>query len=300
MPELSVLLPAKDAAATVARAVSSTLRALPADAELVVLDDGSRDATAQRAAAAAGGDPRVRVLSRPPSGGITTALSTLLAETDSRLVARMDADDVTLPGRFRASVPLMADHDLAFTQIVELRGRRPAPQPPVPLTAEAFPYHLLLTNPACHPTMIAHRALLERVGGYRAVPAEDYDLWLRCAAAGARLARSARWGLLYRIHAGQITASGAWRRSSWEDPSQAQVFGDLAEQLTGVRLRRLVAVARLEPDARETELERTEAALRPHAARLGGIQGRFLARRLDTRLAWARAARLDPSVEENS
>lgn len=49
MPRLSVILPALNAEDTVARAVSSTLRALPADAELVVLDDGSTDDTANRA-----------------------------------------------------------------------------------------------------------------------------------------------------------------------------------------------------------------------------------------------------------
>lgn len=290
MPEMSVLLPARNAQDTVAHAVASTLRALPRDAEIVVLDDGSCDATAERAERAGGGDARLRVLRRPPSGGISRALATLLAETDSRFVARMDADDVTLPARFRHSLPLLGEHDVAFTQVMTLRGRALRPQAPVPLSADAMPLHLLLTNPLCHPTMIAHREVVERVGGYRDVPAEDYDLWIRAALDGARLVRSGRWGLLYRLHDAQITASAAWRSRSWDDDEQARVFADLARVLTGRPLRRLVAIAQEPWHRRDVLLAEFESAVAPAVARVPGLQGRLLERRLHRRLADARRA----------
>ncbi|MGO3795957.1 MAG: glycosyltransferase family 2 protein [Pauljensenia sp.] len=294
MPDLSVILPARNAASDVARAVSSTLRALPRDAELVVLDDGSSDTTAQEVLRGAGGadapDPRLRLLRRPPSGGITPALTSLLAESDSRLVARMDADDVCLPWRFRMTLPhLDRGCDLVFSQVVNLVGRRPDPEVPVGIPPRAFPLHLLLTNPVSHPTAVARREMIDRVGGYRAVPAEDYDLWIRCATAGAQIRRVAAWGLLYRIHPGQITASDLWRRSSWDDVLQAQAFADLSEELVGVRLPRLVSLSLLPVPAREEELERFRRAVLPAIDALGGVQARFLRRRLRARSAWVRS-----------
>lgn len=295
MPELSVILPARNAETTVAAAVSSTLRALPRDAELVVLDDGSTDATAQEVIRGAGGrtgpDPRLRLLQTPPSGGLTQALSQLIAATDSRTVARMDADDLCMPWRFRISLPhLRRDCDLVFTQVVNLVGRRPDPEPPVGITPEAFPLHLLLTNPVSHPTALIRREVLDRVGGYRRVPAEDYDLWLRCAAGGARLRRIGAWGLVYRIHPDQITASDEWRTASWRDPLQAEAFADLSERLVGRRLPRLVALARVAEPERSEAVEAFRAAVLPAISGLGGFQERFLRYRLDRRCDWVRSS----------
>ena len=95
---------------------------------------------------------------------------------------------------------------MVFTQMIELRGSRPVPAHALRRSRpEDMGWHLLLTNPVCHPTMLATREIIDRVGGYRAVPAEDYDLWMRVASAGGRIRRLAAWGLLYRIHLGQVT-----------------------------------------------------------------------------------------------
>ena len=60
MPELSVLMPVRNGAATIASAIGSTLRAMPKDAELVVCDDASDDETVELARST--GDHRVRVI----------------------------------------------------------------------------------------------------------------------------------------------------------------------------------------------------------------------------------------------
>lgn len=290
MPELSVLLPARNAEATIGRAVSSTLRAMPRDAELVVLDDGSTDGTL-RVLERLGTDARLRVLHAGSDGGrgVGFALERLRLETDSRYIARMDADDISLPWRFSATTPMLRSADLVFATIVKLHGRRPALGLPLPISTEAFGFHLLLTNPACHPTLIASREILERVGGYRQVPSEDYDLWLRCASDGGRLARVGTHALVYRVHPGQVTASAAWLSASWTDDRQAQAFADLSERLVGKRLRRLVHIA---ASAREGELDRElgefEAAMAPAIGGINGVQGRFLRQRLQARLRWAR------------
>lgn len=287
VPDVMVLLPARNAAGTIFSAVSSTLRALPQDAELFVLDDGSTDDTAALAAAAGRGDSRLRVESRPASGGLGLALNSMLAEADCRLVARMDADDVSLPWRFRLALPTIEKNiDVLFSQVVNFRRRRIQPLPPVGIPPEVFPLHLLLTNPVSHPTMIARRDVVD---GYRQVPAEDYDLWLRLAAAGRRMRRLATWGLLYRLHSNQVTASAQWRASSWNDPLQAEAFADLSERLCGVRLWRIVALAQLPVAERDAGLSEFVSLVDAQIAAVPRAHRYLLRRRLAERLAWAQS-----------
>src|SRR5699024_5894599 len=107
------------AADTIGAAVRSTLRALPADAELVVGDDGSTDDTLARLDDIQ--DPRLRV-TPGPGRGVAATLNALLSGVDSEFVARMDADDVVLPGRFARQLRALEDHDAVFTTVAEWRG----------------------------------------------------------------------------------------------------------------------------------------------------------------------------------
>ena len=173
MPELSVILPARNAAGTIRRAVASTLAAMPRDSELVVGNDSSSDSTVGEAirGASRGGvvDPRLRIEDiTPGEGGVSRVLTQLMERTDSRLVGRMDADDISLKGRFRRTQrAIERGDDMVFTQMIELRGSRPVPRVPYEITPEDMGWHLLLTNPVCHPTMLATREVIDRVGGYR-------------------------------------------------------------------------------------------------------------------------------------
>ncbi len=294
MPEISVLMPALNAEATIGQAVSSTLRAMPRDAELVLLDDGSTDTTveqAQRAAQEQGRSTALRILSNPTPNGVAAGLNRLLAETDSRLVARMDADDVSLAGRFRVCMPQLADgDDFVFTQVVNKAQWRLHPHLPVAIESGSLPYALLVTNPLVHPTMLAKRTAIAELGGYRNVPAEDYDLWIRAATAGKRLRRVASWGLLYRLHPGQISGSRQWTNASWRNPDQAEAYAQLAEHLLGEPLPRLVAIAALPQAEKDRQLQRFAALVDPAIRRLPGLYGLMLRRRLAARLTWARTA----------
>jgi hypothetical protein len=295
MPELIVLLPARNAENTVGSAVSTTLRTLPRDAQLLVLDDGSSDNTAARAEAAAKQDPRVTVVSRPGAGGLGPALNWMLEQADCRLVSRMDADDISLPGRFR--LPMAAINrgtDMAFTQMADFSGWKVKPSAPIGITPAAFPLQLLLTNPVGHPTMVAKR---ETIDHYRDVPAEDYDLWLRCAAHGAQMRRLGMWGLLCRQHPGRLTLAAGWRSSSWENPDQAEAFADLSEKLTGKRLQRIVAIAHLADDKKAAALAEFAELITAASAELPFGQRQLVRRRLAERLNWAKNYRPQPTSQ---
>ncbi|HEY1534597.1 MAG TPA: glycosyltransferase family A protein, partial [Polyangiaceae bacterium] len=92
-PEISILLPAFDAATTLEAALRSMQRQTEPSWECVVVDDGSRDRTLELARAAGRADARVRVVARPHAG-IVAALQAGLAECRAPLIARMDADDL--------------------------------------------------------------------------------------------------------------------------------------------------------------------------------------------------------------
>lgn len=300
MPRLVVLVPAYNAESTLGAALSSTLRALPRDSAIMVLDDGSIDATAGIARALE--DPRIRVHSRP-NGGVASALNELLRRTDSEFIARMDADDLVLPGRFTRQLRAMTGGvDAVFTTVVQWgTGLRGVPRPSE-IDPMEFGLHLLLTNPVAHSTLLARRAAIEVAGGYRELPTEDYDLWLRMAAGGARLRRLPIPGLAYRVHPGQITASAQWRRSSWLDPRIAAAYTALAQQLLGIPAQRITSLSvddSLDPGEKWKSFaqfrEKFEQAIegRPAPAR------RALGRRLREREKWLEARLGEQSLQES-
>ncbi|MCU1420081.1 glycosyltransferase [Mycetocola sp.] len=299
MPRLSVLMTARDSEATITSAVRSTLAALPDDAEVVVLDDGSTDGTL--AALHRIADRRL-VIRSSHHVGVANGLNRLLETTDSEFVGRMDADDRCLPGRFGRQVKaVQSDCDAVFTTVIDWWSdrRRIGFLPPVGIAVRAFPYYLLLTNPVSHPTLVARRSVVEGVGGYRAVPAEDYDLWLRLVNSGARLRRLALPGVLYRRHMTQVTASAAWRRQSWADETIGSAFGDLSQALLGERFMRLVTLAssdRLLAEEKDRILADFSARYMSAIAVLPAAERLVLARKCRARADWVRTVRDLPSA----
>lgn len=293
MPRLTILVPVHSAEGTLGAALSSTLRHLPRDATIAVLDDGSLDASAT--VARSFDDPRVQVRTRR-NGGVASALNELLDSTDSEFVARMDADDIVLPGRFRRQLGALtrqgggtAAPDAVFTTVIQFGdGARPVPRPSR-ISSDDFAMHLLLTNPVAHPTLMARRAVLERAGGYRQVPTEDYDLWLRLAADGARLERLPLPGLAYRMHPGQVTASTTWRHASWNDPKIGSAYSQLSELLLGAPAKRITTLAvddSLDADGKREEFSRFAQRFTAAASRHPGPAERALRRKLGERARW--------------
>jgi glycosyltransferase involved in cell wall biosynthesis len=102
MPEVTVLLPVRDGARTLALAALSVLEQSFRDFELLVLDDGSVDASPDIALRL--GDPRVRLLRDGMKLGLAARLNQGIAAATGRYIARMDADDVCFPDRFARQV----------------------------------------------------------------------------------------------------------------------------------------------------------------------------------------------------
>src|SRR5262249_49724588 len=109
-PLVSVVMPAFNVARTIARAVGSIQAQTLADWELIVIDDGSTDGTRQLIEGIASADLRVRLLTRE-HGGIAAALTTGLSTARGEFIARMDADDESMPDRLAEQVAFLESPD---------------------------------------------------------------------------------------------------------------------------------------------------------------------------------------------
>jgi GT2 family glycosyltransferase len=210
MTRLSVIMPAYNCRRFVREAVNSILAQTFTHFEFIIIDDGSTDGTTAELKSLAASDARIRLISRPNTG-YTKALIEAMSLATAPLIARMDADDVSMPERFALQVAQFdAAPDLvllggSFLFIDDVGRRIKQFNPPADhksLDQLAFTGG----NPFCHPLVMFRRDAYDRVGGYDPSyePSEDIDLWLKMAEAG-RISCLPDLLLLYRQHAGSVS-----------------------------------------------------------------------------------------------
>lgn len=212
---VSVVMAAYNAEATIDSAVESVLRQTFDDFELVLVEDGSTDSTADRIARIAEGDARVRVVPNEQNLGLIRSLQRGLELARAPLVARMDADDLCHPDRFTLQVAHLDAHP--EIGVVGSRYRLFSEDPAHARVDERHDGYYRAEGirdgrtPIAHPTAMFRRELVDRFGSYdeRWAHAEDHELWARWYSRGVRFAVLDQRLLDYRIHAGSVTASKA-------------------------------------------------------------------------------------------
>ena len=183
-PTFSVIMPVYNHAAYVGEAVGSVRGQSLADWELIIVDDGSTDGSAEVAAEAAGGDERISLL-RQANAGPAGARNAGVARARGEWLAFLDSDDVWYPDALAGYAQAIAAHpDERFFHgyrhrlgadgtVTELAGQfQDAPTGPAELFDRMFLSHLCV----CY-----RRELLDAVGGYDESlrSCEDYELYLR-------------------------------------------------------------------------------------------------------------------------
>lgn len=187
-------------------------------AEVVIVQDGpvSDALTAKLAELTA--DPAVptRVVVLIDNVGLAHALERGLDECEFDLVARMDADDISLPTRFERQVQRMSEgFDLVGTGMHEfvdengaMVGRRVPPTDSATIIRYAR-FH----DPFNHPTVIYRRSAVQRAGGYLPMGLmEDYFLFARMIQSGARVANLSDPLVMYRVGEGAYARRGGWHQ----------------------------------------------------------------------------------------
>jgi glycosyltransferase involved in cell wall biosynthesis len=213
--QVSVLLCTRNGGRLLAEAVASILTQTVRDLELVIVDDGSTDGSCQGVT-----DPRVRVLRTEPLG-LVAALNTGLAACRSLWVARMDADDRCAPDRLERQLGFLAAYpevDVLGTaaSVISFEGR-PLYKLRLPTTHDALVDRLRTRHPFVHASVVYRRDRVLELGGYRDAMdgVEDYDLWHRLAAAGARFANLPQPLYDYRLRLDSICHERFTLRAAW-------------------------------------------------------------------------------------
>ena len=217
-PAISVLLPARNAAATLGEALAGVLAQRGAPPfEVVCVDDGSTDATSALLREAAGRDDRIRVV-RGEGRGLPAALQLGLRHCRGEFIARMDADDRVHPDRLRLQSALL-ERDPALGVVGSRVFIFPWLLSPGLFrlqewldslsSAEDCARERFVDAPLVHPSTTFRRAALEAVGGYRdrGWP-EDWDLLPRLVEAGYRIAKAPELLLWWRDSSGRLTRTG--------------------------------------------------------------------------------------------
>ena len=169
-----------------AEAIDSILGQTFRDFEFIIVDDGSTDRTIELLTSFATRDERIRIIANEKNIGLAESLNSAIEIAQGELIARMDADDISLPDRFEKQVEFLSNHSTvriiggSLIQIDELGNKQGRLVPPS--SSSLIRWNMLLGNGiiASHPSVMMDKDFIQDLGGYgdfRA--AQDFELWSR-------------------------------------------------------------------------------------------------------------------------
>lgn len=180
-PRVSVILPAYNAERFIGEAIDSILAQTYRDFELIIISDGSTDLTPDIIRQYAKKDKRIRFFNNRKNRGLIYVLNMGLRKVRGEYIARMDADDISLPTRFEKQVAYLdANPDVGvlgtLIQGFGLLNQLGLQRPQVELS------DFITDNYVAHPSVMIRRSVMRKYGfkynpDYKHV--EDYELWLR-------------------------------------------------------------------------------------------------------------------------
>lgn len=206
MRKLSVLLPALAADSALESALASSLLGLPNNSEILVSIEQSADPVLE----AKYSEKPVRFFWSARKRPLSEALNLLVFEAQGEFIARIDADDICLPDRFTIQLDAISrlDCDFLFGSAklnYQFKGNVSVtiPAPRYALNTSQVKYLAKQNNPLLHPTMLCKASSLKKLGGYKDVEIEDYDLWLRALLEGMSIEKIRNYAIVHRIHENQ-------------------------------------------------------------------------------------------------
>ncbi len=178
-PGVTVLMPVFNGEKYLARAIQSILGQTYQHFEFLILDDGSADNTLGIINSFS--DRRIKLVCNQQNIGIASTLNKGIAISEFDLIARMDADDFSLPTRLEKQVLFMQENPhcaLVSSWAMEINEHEEFVNLEKPLDKHLY-YSLIFQNCIYHPTVLFRKQNVISLGGYNLKPAEDYDLWCR-------------------------------------------------------------------------------------------------------------------------
>ncbi len=190
MPLVSVILSTYNDAPFLPESVESVLNQSFRDFELIIVDDGSTDKTAEVLATFQ--HSRIRLLHNERNLGLAASLNRGIAVASGKYIARQDADTISVPNRLQLQVDYLENHPsliivgsnvMATDEAGDVRGLWVLPPRDIDIK-----WTLLFRTPLIHPTVVMRAAALDKAGFYSEDAefcyVEDYELWSRLCPLG--------------------------------------------------------------------------------------------------------------------
>ncbi len=228
-PLISVVMGVRNGATCLEATLASLCEGQDLDLEIVVINDGSTDATASLLDSWASREPRLKVLHRQ-GRGLTRALIEGCELARGEFIARQDAGDRSLPGRLQRQLDALKQDPGASLCSTHVRL---VVEEGVTAAVNELPEEALadgLTGPAIHGSVMMRRQAYEQAGGYRAAfyYAQDLDLWSRMVEAGSHRVVPE---VLYEATISPGSISGSRRRE--QEAFHALIVGASQARRTG-------------------------------------------------------------------
>lgn len=243
--QVSIIIPCFNAAAWISETLSSALQPAPMPIEVIVVDDGSTDGSAQ---IVADEFPTVRLI-RTPNRGVSAARNLGIESSRGKYIVFLDADDLLLPDKMERQFELAerSGADVVYGNWQRLNDHRPSET--VERAIVGDPELALFTDFWC-PTgaYLFRRCLVEKVGGFRpTLPViQDARFALDCALYGGRFVHDPTLSCGYRVHtSGSVSTRSrvAFCRDCLTNALEVQEFWSHHGGLTPPRLAALMTVA---------------------------------------------------------
>ncbi len=208
IPKISVIMPVYNAQNFLKEAIISVLDQTEKDFELIIVNDGSTDASADIVRSFK--DGRIQFFDRQHFG-LIDSLNFGISKVRGEFIARFDADDVCAVTRFEEQLDYFTEHPEcaivgSWADVIDNFGETTGTLSYPPETWKQIKRYSLLHNPFIHSSVMVRKKIIDEVGTYNKFfrHAEDYELWTRIIYryTSANIPEPL---LKYRIHQAQVT-----------------------------------------------------------------------------------------------
>lgn len=204
-PKVSVIMPLYNAAPYLKESIESILAQTFSDFEFFIIDDKSSDNSTEIVQSYK--DDRIIFIQKPENTGYTDSLNKSIKLAKGKYIARMDADDISIPNRFEKQYNYMEQNPdlLLLGTFYKIIGMENIVK--LPITHDEIKVRLLFENPICHPTVFMRKSFFDNSNlkyDRTFEPAEDYELWTRMSSCGF-VENLPEVLLHYRVHEGQVS-----------------------------------------------------------------------------------------------
>lgn len=213
-PLVSVIIPCYNAEKFVEQAVRSIMEQTYQNLEIICINDCSKDSTGTILRKLAKEDSRIVCVENEENLKLPKTLNKGITLAKGEYIARMDADDISLPERIEKQIKFMLSHnDIDIvgcnSQHIDEYGNIRAYRTYMPIEHRKIAKQMTWKCVLVHPSVLAKKSFFEDVGGFneQLSYAEDYELWISAIIKSKKMANLQDILLHYRIHSSQMTSN---------------------------------------------------------------------------------------------